>query len=186
MSSNEAHAEQSRSLLSIFVLEGSSMCGCTYVYSEKRKIATAARALEKDIQGKLVSGSMLLKEGSYVPLSPWKIPPSLTKVKVASTSILLEAQETAQLVQGLLQDWEESAVAATKIVAETQALELLPMADSDTQGDGMEDKRLAARSWSVSLMRRGNCLALRELFQTEKGELAVAHAAARNLEATLL
>lgn len=91
--------------------------------------------------------------------------------------MLLEAQETAQLVEGMLEDWKETTAAPETAVAGKEELELLPMADSDTQGAA--NKGLAARSWSVSLMRHGNCLALRELFQTTKGEQAGNHAAHR-------
>ncbi|CDI76179.1 hypothetical protein, conserved [Eimeria praecox] len=138
--------------------------------SEHKEVATATKTLEEDVKEKLGAASILMREGSYVPLLfPWKIPQALAKVKVAATSMLLEAQETAQLVKGMLEDYEGTAAPAAATVPETQELELLPMADSDTQGAGNKDKQPAARSWSVSLMRHGNCMALRELFQATKG-----------------
>ncbi|CDJ51088.1 hypothetical protein, conserved [Eimeria brunetti] len=143
--------------------------GASPVEGEHKQIAAATKALQ-EVAEKLTTASILLREGCYVPLlSPWRTPQAVTKVKVAATSILLEAQGTAQLVKGILEDKEDTTATAATAGEETQELELLPMADSHTQNGEKKNRQPAARSWSVSLMRHGNALALRELFQAAKG-----------------
>lgn len=143
--------------------------------SGREEVTSVAKTLDMECKEHMDSAARLLREGRYVPiLLPWQTSPSLAKVQVAIKSVLIEAQDATQLVLDVCDDDSQTMLAATNaplVGSGEQELAALPVAGLSTQAASAQGKGVLLKSWSVSLMQQGNCRAIRELFQTSKGEV---------------
>lgn len=149
-----------------------------YVRSERENVSAVSKTLDLKCKDHLGAAVRLFREGRYVPvLSPWRASPSLAKVHVAIKSIVIEAQNAAQLVSDIIDDdgqQKPAAAGGAQVVPSDQELGAMPFERMPSQG-GFQEGRALSKSVSMSLMQHGNSMAIRELFQTSKGELFTAY-----------
>lgn len=139
------------------------------VQSEQEKVYAVRKMLDSDCKEHLGLAASFSKEGRYVPLLlPWRTSPSLTKAHVAVTSIIVEAQDVAQLVLDLCDDHNCTALHPSSGPEGEQELVALPF--SNSKDASIRREHDVSKSMNNFLISRGNCLAVRELFQTSKGK----------------
>lgn len=136
--------------------------------SASEELTSSMSLLDSECKERLGTASRLLKEGLYVPLLwPWRTPRVLSKIQVASTSVFLEAQAAAQLLLNVCDE-----PSGHTLEGGEHELVKVPFVSSSPQDNSTDAKQQATltRSWSASLMERGNFVALRQLFHTTRGK----------------
>ncbi|KAL8437237.1 hypothetical protein Efla_006730 [Eimeria flavescens] len=144
------------------------------VQREQAKVSAVSKMLDSTCKEHLQAAARYIREGQNLPLLlPWRTSSRLAKVHVAMMSMMLETLDAAQLMLDILNDDEEDSAGQRQSNLSPQEVLSFHDLESFSPDDAAKGDHALARRLSMPLMQRDNCAAVRQVFQTAKGEEAL-------------